>query len=115
LKFIFRDMSEWRMSKVVREGCCTNDNRVDAAGALDSLRLILTEVLAEAFADLRNFKRVREPVVEELGFARVHNLRHVSEAAKGGRIEDAVAVSGCRAPVVGRLLCAARSAPKVPR
>ena len=74
-------VSEWRVAEVV----CQRDR-------LDQV-LVQPQIAADRAADLRDFDRMREPGTEQIAFVVDENLRLVFEPAKGGAVNDAVAIA----------------------
>src|SRR6266850_409591 len=80
-------MAERRMADVVNESESFGELVVQAQRGGNGAR------------DLRNFKRVRQPVAEVVGIACGENLRLRFEAPEGSRVDDAIAIARVNAAV----------------
>src|SRR6267143_2548939 len=80
-------MAEWRMADVVDESERFGELSVQAQRGSNGAR------------DLRDFKRVRQPVAEVVGIARGENLRLRFESPESSRVNDAIAVARVNAAV----------------
>ena len=100
----FAGMTEWRVAEVVGEAGGFDQVGVDEKIRLERSVALGFEPEADRLANLRDFKRVSEASAVEIVLTAPENLRFVLQAAKGGSVEDAVAIDLEWAAIVAGIL-----------
>jgi hypothetical protein len=100
------DVAEGRMAEVVGEGGGFDDIRVETASGLGDppVPRLQEQVLGETVSDLGDFQRVGQPVVGWVLLSRGDDLGNPAKAAKGGAVQNPVAIPAGR----GALIAASR-------